>query len=156
VPAHANGCDDGICTASSPFEIGHCLANAPDRYCDGFLRANGDGMVSCTTGIECALAASECPGGHCGNCNHTQVRSCFPDPFGAKGTDGVPGSTVSSGAFGAGMGASLCVPATGTSLVDEIVGLPGPGRVQFDFDFESRCASDPSVVFQPPGGSNCP
>ncbi len=155
--AHANSCSDGICSVvTSTNELGTCASDPSDKYCDDFVRSDGGGILQCTSNLDCALSASNCPNGSCGQCTLAQARSCFTDPFGAAGTAGMPGATVSSGAFGAGMAATLCVPATSVGPVDQLVGLPGPGRVRFDFDFETRCASDPAVTYEAPGGSNCP
>lgn len=154
--ARRNGCDDGLCTSASSTETGVCEGNVPDQFCDGLIRRQGGGMLPCQNADDCRALDSECPGGNCGSCTVAQQRSCFPDPFGAVGSDGAVGSTASSGAYGADLVSTMCIAATGNSGVNASVGLPGPGRLLLNFDFLGRCASDNSVAFELPGGSNCP
>jgi hypothetical protein len=154
--ARANACDDGICTASDPNRNGVCAANAADRFCDGLTRNDGSGLLTCLQNADCDTLDPYCPGGSCGNCSLTQPRACFPNPFGAAGSDAVVGAVPSSGVYGADMVGTLCVPASGSSTIDDSVGLPGPARLLINFDFLGRCAGDPSTSFDLPGGSNCP
>ncbi|MBI5506043.1 MAG: hypothetical protein HY899_14700 [Deltaproteobacteria bacterium] len=154
--AHANACVDGICTATSNTETGSCEANEVDSFCDGFVRRSGLGLLPCVTDGDCDAYSSECPGGNCGNCALYQFRSCLPDPFGAIGTHGYYGSTEASGVYGSDMVSTFCIAATQNIGVNSSVGLPGPGRLLINFDFEGRCASDDNVPFELPGGSSCP
>lgn len=155
-PARANACDDGVCTASGPSSGGQCLANAPDRYCDGVTRNDGSGLLTCNVNADCAALDASCPGGDCGDCTMLQRRACFPDPLGATGSDAEADAVPAAGVYGADLVGTLCVPATGNLPIDASVGLPGPARLLINFDFAARCASDPTRTFELPGGSNCP
>jgi hypothetical protein len=154
--ARANGCDDGICTAPGATERGVCATNAPDSFCDGLTRRDGTGLITCAVDADCEALDPVCPDGDCGGCTLFQQRSCFPDPLGAVGSDGTVGTTRSSGVYGADLVGLLCVPPTANSGINNSVGLPGPARLLLNFDFEGRCASDHSIAFELPGGSNCP
>lgn len=154
--ARANGCSDGICTAAAPEDAGNCEMSPPDLFCDGMPRRSGRGLLACASQGDCDALGSSCPGGNCGTCSLLQVRSCLPNPFGAKGTHGYFGSTEASGVHGADLAATLCVAPTANVGVNTSVGLPGPGRLKITFEFDGRCASNHAVRFEIPGGSNCP
>lgn len=155
-PAHANSCDDNVCTASGPTGDGVCLANAPDHFCDGVTRQDGSGLLTCNDDADCAALDASCPGGDCGSCSISQMRACFPNPLGAAGSDSALGAVPSSGAYGADLVSTLCLPATADSAVNDSIGLPGPARMLINFDFLGRCASNPTLSYELPGGSNCP
>ncbi len=155
-PARANGCDDGICSSADEVHTGICEANDLDAFCDGITRVDGKGLISCNVDADCDALDSICPGSDCGSCSLFQQRSCFPDPVGAVGSDGVVGTTPSSGVYGADLVGLLCVPPTNNFGINTSAGLPGPARLLLNFDFEGRCASDRRVVYDIPGGANCP
>ncbi len=155
-PARANACRDGVCTATDPSGEGACLANAPDRYCDGVTRVDGGGLLPCADDADCRRYGAACPGGDCGRCTLLEQRACFPDPLGATGSDALPDAVPAAGVYGSQLVGTLCVPATGNAPIDASVGLPGPARLLIHFDFAARCATDPTRTFELPGGSNCP
>lgn len=155
-PAHANGCSDGVCTAAAGAHTGTCDADLPDSFCDGLLRSNGRGLLPCIAQGDCDALDADCPGGDCGSCAHLQLRACYPDPLQAVGTHGIYGPGEESGVYGTELVSTFCVGATADAGINASVGLPGPQRLFLDTEFESRCASDPTVPFEAPGGSNCP
>lgn len=148
-----NACDDDICTPvpGEPGE-GECAAGPDDKFCSGFLRANGKGLIVCGVNGDCASFEVPspnpedwvCPGNDCGDCTVEQTRECFLDPIEAAGT---PGSRL------VGVG---CMGATGSSGVNAVLGLPGGFRVRQNFTMEAGLCSDGVTPFIPPGGSNCP
>lgn len=141
-PRAANACSSGICSpvAGEPGE-GKC-AGQFDRFCDGFLRPNGSGMIHCSNNGDCT--GYTCPGGDCGDCTLDQERECFLNPITATG---VPGQTiVGTGCFGG----------TGNPSVDAALGIPGAFRVRQNIAFDNGLCADGVTPFIPPGGSNCP
>jgi len=100
---------------------GEC-ASLTDTFCDGLLRANGEGFLFCASNGDCATLNAAC-GGDCGNCDATLQRRCFLDPIQATGVAD-PDDPVLVGAF--------CVPPTTNNAINVAVGLPGPARVKID------------------------
>lgn len=140
-----NGCTDGVCTDNGD-GTGSCGAGPVNNFCDGQLRANGDGYLTCSSDADCDTLDSVCDGGDCGSCVAFGNRSCYVDPIEASGQAGLNGAFLVS---------TFCNPPTSSSSINEATGNPGAGRVQLDFDFTGLC-SDGSTVFEGPGGSNCP
>ncbi|HEY2772521.1 MAG TPA: hypothetical protein VGK20_00585 [Candidatus Binatia bacterium] len=132
--------DDGMGTCDDPI----------DNYCDGasILRASGRGILTCFTNADCTPAHhSDCPGGDCGNCTLQLPRSCFLPAVTATGTPGIYNSEGVS---------AFCTGPTSNSGINDAGGVPGPGRVKLDFDFNVWCDAAHTKQFQLPGGSNCP
>ena len=128
---------------------GECSAGPIDNYCDGFVHGNNNGIISCSTDGDCNV--NDCNGddvntpGECGTCSLPGFRQCFLPTVSATGTPGIFNSEGVS---------VFCSGQTGNSGVDGAGGLPGPGRVKLDFDFNLYCA-DGTTQFQLPEGSNC-
>lgn len=140
-----NECTDGLCEADPGADgEGRCTVGPTDSYCDGQLRASGEGFLPCTTDADCEAIDEICDGGDCGNCTVTKRRNCFLDPITASG-DG--------NRFGGDMASTFCVPPTISAAVNSAGGIPGPGRVTINFDYYGVCAD--GTAHQPPGGSNC-
>jgi hypothetical protein len=76
----------------------------------------------------------------------SKQRRCFTNPI---VVDGEPGT------YRAQSGGLFCIPPTTSAAVNNTGGLPGAGRLTLDFDAEPRCAADPDVIWEAPGGSNC-
>ncbi len=135
-----SGTNQGVCGAATP----------PLTFCNGQLRGNGEGYISCTDQADCDAMDADCTGGDCGTCGDgpggTALRKCFLPTVTATGTPGI---------FGSEGVATFCSAATSNSGVNASGGLPGPGRVTLDFDFDLYCA-DHTTPFDLPGGSNCP
>jgi hypothetical protein len=130
-----NACADRVCGAS-----GLCSAGPVDRYCDGQTYADGRGYVACLTDLDCSLLGA-------GACTLDEPRRCYPDPITTEGAAGFYGGIA--GTIG-------CLGVTSSAVVNQATGLPGAIRVVLDFETEVRCANDPSVQMNPPGGANCP
>ncbi len=128
-PRLPNGCTGFNCTQIDvEGNLGLCLADF-DMFCDGKVRANGEGFLFCGDNTDCAVLDSDCPEGDCGNCTIIQNKKCFLDPI---RTEGVPGTdyTVISGPF--------CIPPTSNNAVNLASGTPGPARVALDLKNEFR------------------
>ena len=129
-----NACSDGVCSPD-----GQCTAGPIDTFCDGVVTPKGEGFVPCSSAADCSIAGA-------GACTLSKRRLCYTDPI---VTDGEPGTYSSQSA------SIFCIPPTTSGAVNNTGGLPGAGRLVLDFDAEPRCASDPGVVWEIPGGSNC-
>ena len=140
-----NACLDLVCTAGTDGD-GTCDNGPTDKFCDGFVRANGSGIIGCSTNADCSAAASSCPGGDCGACTLARLRECFPSPISAAGLAS-PGYPVLAGA--------TCVPAAGSGWVNNSIGLVGPERVILQTRARFFCASDPAKTYEP-GTGGCP
>jgi len=140
-----NNCDDLTCSPDLGAGLGEgtCLAGPVDKYCNGFVRSNGEGILPCIDDADCD-AYGPCPGGvSCGTCTLSKSRECFLDPIEAEG---VPGAAI------VGIG---CVGATSNVAVNTAAGFPGAYRVKQKLSAELLC-SDGVTAYEPPGGSNCP
>ncbi|MFN2378258.1 MAG: hypothetical protein ABR538_17140 [Candidatus Binatia bacterium] len=168
------GCsNDAPCIAASAGTCGVPLANNPkqndcdsscsndgngngecdgpiENFCDGFLRGNGNGVITCTSDIDCDN--NDCNGdtnlteNECGDCLFPGIRQCFLPTVSATGTPGIFNSEGVS---------VFCSGQTGNAGVDNAGGLPGPGRVKLDFDFNLYCDNG-TTPYQLPGGPTCP
>ena len=132
--ARPNACGDGVCTD------GFCLAGPTENFCDAIVRQNGRGFLQCNTDVDCAAL-------NAGSCTIEQTRPCHDNPLTIEGE-----ATV----FQGDLSALFCIPPTNSAAVNNSAGLPGAGASTLATDFTVKCASDPSVVWEPPGGTNCP
>lgn len=147
-----NSCTAGVsdCAADGLNPgMGTCTSGPFDKFCDGTLRANGAGVIPCSSDASCDVYDSICDGGDCGICTsslpHSQ-RSCFLPTIFVTGESGVyDGEAVSVG----------CSAQTGSPSVNAARGLPGPVRVRLDFNMDLLC-DDHSTSYELPGGMNCP
>ncbi|MBI5505693.1 MAG: hypothetical protein HY899_12910, partial [Deltaproteobacteria bacterium] len=156
--AKQNSCDGLVCEDDGTgTDQGKCGAATPIRlYCDGQVRGNGEGYIPCDANgqADCDSLDADCDGGDCGLCGSDPLAGaggqgfarCFLPSITATG---VPGIFSSEGV------ASFCSASTSNVGVNAAGGLPGPGRVRLDFDFDLYCA-DHSTPYDLPGGSNCP
>ena len=112
-----NGCADGVCTPVGPTD-GICNAGPFEGRC-----GPREGFRHCTDDVDCPVEGDTCT---------RAPRSCFPG-------NGVHGSVVSAkGTIDERVGdtkepiltALFCVPPTTNGAVNEIAGLPGPGRLR--------------------------
>jgi hypothetical protein len=131
-----NDCSDLTCSPDVETDEGTCLAGPVDKYCDGFLRSNGEGMSLCIDNNDCAALGA-------GACTLTKRRECFLSPIEAEGEAGEM-------IVGAG-----CIGATSNAGVNAAIGWPGAYRVRQNLDPDVFCP-DGVTEFVAPGGSNCP
>jgi len=136
-PRVPNGCGDGTCESAGGGE-GIC-AGENDLFCDGFLKANGEGILPCFVDADCGTYGV--PGA--GNCTEATQRKCFQYPVTATGTPGSEGAELVS---------TFCSAPTSSGGVNSAAGTPGPSRVKLDFEFFGRCADGSPWG---PGGANC-
>jgi hypothetical protein len=128
--------------------MGNCDNGPYGSFCDGFEHGSGGGIIPCASDGDCTLYNLFCPGNSCGTCSlNNYDRSCFLPTVTATG---VPGIFNSEGV------STFCSAPTGNSGVDSAGGLPGPGRVRLDFDFNVWCDGSTTNRFNLPMGSNCP
>jgi hypothetical protein len=137
-----NACNDGTCEAGVGNE-GICTGDT-DAFCDGYVKANGGGIISCLDDSGCDALDGECPGGDCGTCTLNQQRVCFLDPIVATGSPDPEGAVLAS---------NFCTSPTSNGGVNGAVGSPGPARVTLDFEFVGYCPNGTDIWGS--GGANC-
>jgi hypothetical protein len=137
-----NNCDDGVCNSTGGGE-GECNTGPDDKYCDGVLRANEEGFISCGSNADCAAVNIGIDGG---TCSLTKRRECFLDPITATGT---MNASTPKGV------ATFCIGKTANTGINSVAGLPGPGRVINQASARTFCASNPAVQYTP-GVGGCP
>lgn len=117
-----NDCTGFTCLDVGPDDLGECDGDV-NQFCEGLLRANGGGVLTCVNDASCDTYNSLCAGGDCGNCTEFQARSCFLDPITVSGTPDTD-NPVLAGLF--------CLPPTSSTGVNSSTGSPGPGEVKLD------------------------
>lgn len=140
VPPSPNACTGGTCSDAGAGE-GSCADGPDDKTCDGVVRADGRGILSCSSNADCT--ANDPLNG---NCTLVERRACFLDPIVATG--------AADTEFPVGA-AAFCVPPTSSGSINEVAGLPGPTRVVNQGRSRALCASDRAVQYQP-GIGGCP
>jgi len=122
-----NGCNDAAFNCEDQGDgTGRCDADGPDdKYCAFFVRADGSGVIPCTSNTDCN--ALVCSGSSCGPCTLSERRRCFLPTIVAAG-DADPTTPV--------FAAATCLGPTASDAVNAAVGLPGPQRVRFEMQLE--------------------
>jgi hypothetical protein len=98
-----------------------------EKFCDGYLRADGEPVFACLTNSECdslEFAGGGCNSGglDCGTCSIGRKRPCLVTPISATGTE----STTAPVLVG-----TYCVGSTSGSSFNLVHGgLPGPERIR--------------------------
>jgi hypothetical protein len=133
-----NSCSDATCTPAGGDE-GECLADE-DFFCDGLLRGDDSGYLSCNTNSDCDAYF---PGA--GACTLSKFHDCFLDPIVASGNAGPHESTL-AGVY--------CAVPTSNGAINSVFGLPGPVRVKLDTQLTALCSD--GLTPWGPGGGNCP
>ncbi|MFQ5479061.1 MAG: hypothetical protein ACE5E4_10640, partial [Candidatus Binatia bacterium] len=141
-----NGCQAGTCVAieGGEAECQGAGAPPPEHFCDGVLRGNGQGFISCSDDTECSTSATGVVGA--GFCTQALTRECFLPDITATGVAD-PHAPVGVATF--------CIPPTSSGGINGVVGLPGPGRVTNQAKARTFCAGDRNVQYQP-GVGGCP
>jgi hypothetical protein len=144
VSPQPNQCEDTICSSAGGGE-GVCAGNSiGDKFCDGIVRSNGEGYIQCTgSNADCAPSNIGLPGG---NCTLEKTRECFLNPITATGSAN-PQTPLGVAAF--------CIPPTSNPAINQVAGLPGPGRIKNQARSRTFCASDHNIAYQP-GVGGCP
>lgn len=140
-PSSPNTCDDWLCSDAGGGE-GECTTGPDYGFCDGVLRANGDGVILCGIDDDCSPGVIGVDGG---SCSLVERQECFLDSIVATGAAHTEFPRTA---------ATFCLPPTGSSGVNSITGLPGPARMISQRSTNSYCASNPLIPYAP--GSGCP
>ena len=138
-----DSCGTGAACVPAPDGQGICDPPVTETFCDAITRANGRGFISCFSNADCSPVFI---GVDAGNCTLTGDRRCFLDPIVAQGMPD-PTRPIGAGVF--------CIPPTSSAGINNVAGLPGPGRVVNQGYSQLFCASDPSVAYIP-GVGGCP
>jgi hypothetical protein len=141
VPFKNSCASDNICNDAGGGE-GVCNLGPTDGSCDGIVRANGEGFLSCSSNSDCASF----PGGLGGDCTLTKPRECFLETIVAEGLAD-PEFPIGAGIF--------CIAQTSNGAINSVAGLPGPGRVVNQGSVVYYCASNQAVTYTP-GVGGCP
>ena len=131
-----NSCDDLTCTpdAGDPGE-GSCLGDPDVLFCDGLVRAEGGGVLTCNENADCVPPAITVNGG---NCTLAQKPKCYPDTFALSGTaDPVSPHLVSA----------VCQAPSNSPAANFVAGYPGPGVRQENPIVTLPCAGDPGSTY---------
>ena len=130
-----NACTDEVCTDVGAGQ-GVCLAGPTLSMCDGVIRADGSGFITCSDNADCDVGVIGVPAG---NCTIVQNRDCYPDTINVNGT-----ASVSDPFFAS----ATCVSPGFADVANIVAGFPGPVVYQLQTANQLVCAGDP--------GSNYP
>jgi hypothetical protein len=136
-----NLCNDLTCTPTGG-DQGQCNGGPSWAYCDGYLKGNGDGVLTCATNGDCAPGFV---GFDAGFCTLLQPLSCFPDAIDAFGAPARGSPTLAS---------TFCRPPTTSPFTNGIFRLPGPARMTLATHVSGICSD--GVTPWGVGGANCP
>lgn len=137
-----NGClDAAACTATGDGDA-ICKDGPIDRYCDGVVRADGQGLFACTANVDCEVGNIGIDGG---NCALSKTRECFLPTIDAQGIAD-PEYPITAGIF--------CVPPTSTAGRNALWGLPGPARLVSQMHTGELCGGPAGAAYIP--GNGCP
>jgi len=142
VTAEPNACVDGLCEDTGG-DRGQCTSGPDDHFCDGIVRADGRGFLTCLSDDDCTVASI---GVDAGACALVERRSCLLDTVVATGSPH-PVLPVAAAAF--------CTPPTTNSGINNVTGLPGPTRWIQQAQVSLFCAGSPLDVYTP-GVGGCP
>ncbi|MFN2426977.1 MAG: hypothetical protein ABR587_11090, partial [Candidatus Binatia bacterium] len=129
-----NNCTDQLCSDIGG-GIGECTIGPDAQFCAGVLTANGLGVLSCQFDDDCTQSGVDAR-----PCSLLQRNGCFFDPIVATG------SASPSTPIGA---ATFCIPPVANQAINDVAGLPGPGRVVNQAVAKTFCASDPTKQYIP-------
>jgi hypothetical protein len=138
-----NQCTGETCSDTGDGMTGQCTTGPDDTSCDGIVRANGEGFISCSGNQDCDPNNIGLPAGHC---TLSKRRPCFLNPIVTAGAAS-PTTPIGAGIF--------CIPKTSNGAINSVAGLPGPGRVVNQGRSRTFCASNHAVQYQP-GVGGCP
>jgi cysteine-rich repeat protein len=139
-----NECNLGLCSPiDGTLEQGLCPNGPINATCDGVVRANGEGILACSSDAACDESVV---GIDAGACTIARLRECFLDPIIASG---IPAPNDSVGV------AVFCIPPTASAGINGVAGLPGPARVINELKTKAFCVNDPDVEYEA-GVGGCP
>ncbi len=135
-----NECNTGICTVDGDGE-GQCIGGPDVTYCDGVLKASGEGIATCANNAACTAFGIDG-----GGCSQVETRKCFGPTITATG-QAHPSQPLAAAVF--------CVGPTSNPGLNGATGLPGPGRVYNQATSTLYCASNGLAQYTP-GVGGCP
>ena len=136
-----NSCSGSQCEAiDSGGVLAQCATGPDDKFCNGILRADGEGFLACTSATDCSAATI---GIDAGDCTLSRRRPCFLATIVAGGQ---------ADPYFPLFGAAFCVPPTTNAGINGVAGLPGPVRTLTQAELELRCANSPNTVYLPARG----
>jgi hypothetical protein len=139
-----NGCTDTAACTSTGDGDATCNGGPTDRYCDGVLRADGQGFLACLTNADCDAGTIGIEGG---NCTLSKTRKCFLPTIEAQGAPD-PDMPIGSAIF--------CVPPTSTAGRNALWGLPGPARIVSQLRTRKLCGGPEGRAYAVNGGCVAP
>jgi len=122
---------------------GLCEEGPTDRFCNGILKSDGSGFISCLGNADCDPGTI---GLEAGDCTLVAGRPCFFETITATGEPN-PSAPLGSAVF--------CIPPTSNGGINTVAGLPGPGRILTQTQTRTFCSSDTNVEYTP-GVGGCP
>ena len=123
---------------------GECVGATPQMFCDGILRASGDGLIECTLDGDCIPVIIDQDTGRCTIDGGTP--SCFPPTIEVSGHADVRRPVLAS---------VTCVGPTSSPGINNVIGLPGPRATRLAAAGRLLCLSNPPVEYTP-GSGGCP
>jgi hypothetical protein len=124
-----NSCENAAPCQPIGDDKGQCNGvNDVLQFCDGVMRQNGLGFMTCNNNSDCDFAecddtTPELDG--CGACTVTQPLSCFLNPIVDDGDPDLDHPMLVS---------TFCLPPTSNSAINAAGGVPGPARVGAEMD----------------------
>jgi len=135
-----NGCAGaGVCNGA-PEGDSTCDEGPVDTACDGLVRANGEGLVSCASNADCDVSVL---GIDAGKCTSLKNRECFLPTITANGAVD-PRSPVTA--------AIACMPRLSSNGTSTVIGLPGPVRLRVEQTLRRFCGASGGAEYQPASG----
>jgi hypothetical protein len=125
---------EGECVDTGGGE-GECDPGQDDHFCDGVVRANGEGFIMCQSNGDCAGGIIDNPS----QCTMTHRRRCFLPTIEATGTASAGDPLLV---------AAYCSPFLSNAADNIVVGLPGPARERIQVSSVLSCAGS-SADFYP-------
>ncbi len=129
-----NNCSDQTCTDVGDGE-GECLADS-SFFCDGLLRANGQGLVGCNTNADCEVGSLGVDGG---TCSFEQNRRCYPDSVAVSGEADQSAPVVA---------ALECIaPSANNPSANVTAGYPGLGKRIKQLGSVAKCGGTDGAAY---------
>jgi cysteine-rich repeat protein len=127
---------DSTCVLGANGE-GVCDDGPVDRLCDGRLRADGSGFISCLSDADCE---ADNIGVDAGACTLERLRPCFPERIEREGRSDASNPVLAS---------ITCLPTESNAGRNSVHGQPGPAARRWEARATFWCADNPEVEYLP-------